>query len=41
MNFFKMFFKTQKVLKLMYHSHFQNKKNMHFIVTMSNSHKKS
>ena len=33
--FLKMFFKTQEVWKLMYHS------NMHFIVTMSNSHKMS
>ena len=36
---FKMFFKTQEVWKLMYHSNFQSKKNMYFIVTMSNSHK--
>ena len=36
-----MLFKTQDLGKRMYHSNFQNKKNMHFIVTMSNSHKKS
>ena len=24
-----------------YHCNFKNKKNMHFIITMSNSHKKS
>ena len=29
-----MFFKTQEVWKLMYHSDFHNKKNMHFIVTI-------
>ena len=39
--FLEMFFKTQEVWKLMYHFNFQNKENMYFIVTMSNSHKKS
>ena len=36
-----MFFKAQEVWKLMYHYDFQNKKNMHFLVTIDNSHKKS
>ena len=39
--FFEKFFKRQEVWKLMYHSNFQNKESMYFIVTMSNSHKKS
>ena len=39
--FLQIFFKTQEVWKLMYRSYFQNKKNMHFIVTMSNSHDES
>ena len=36
---FEMFFKIEEVWKLMHHSNFQNKKNIHFIATMSNSHK--
>ena len=36
-----MFFKTQESMKTIYHSNVLNKKNMHFVVAMSNSHKKS